>query len=164
MSVWTTDQLADIKGYISKGMSYSQIGAVFGVSRNAISGVVDRNKWIKSGAPSISIKANRKQGGIVGGAPGKTLREARKKARAKASVQPQEAVVVTVSADSAPDDISAPLMLSLMDLTNRTCRWPIGDPRASDFGFCGHETVSGSSYCSHHRERSIGQQTEREAA
>jgi GcrA cell cycle regulator len=44
----------------------------------------------------------------------------------------------------------APRMLALSELTARTCRWPIGDPRCGDFGFCGHPCRQDQSYCEHH--------------
>ena len=46
----------------------------------------------------------------------------------------------------------------ILQLTNKTCRWPIGDPRAKDFTFCGSD-IEGqfdgapgqTPYCSFHR-------------
>ena len=29
--------------------------------------------------------------------------------------------------------------ISLMELTERTCKWPIGDPATDTFWFCGHD-------------------------
>jgi GcrA cell cycle regulator len=40
--------------------------------------------------------------------------------------------------------------LSLMELTERTCKWPIGDPATDDFWFCGLTTVAGKPYCEAH--------------
>jgi len=40
--------------------------------------------------------------------------------------------------------------LSLMDLTERTCKWPIGDPATADFWFCGLPTQAGKPYCDAH--------------
>jgi len=40
--------------------------------------------------------------------------------------------------------------LTLMELTERTCKWPIGDPATDDFWFCGHATQSGKPYCEAH--------------
>ena len=37
-----------------------------------------------------------------------------------------------------------------VDLSAHTCRWPIGDPRDSDFHFCGEPSVSGKPYCAQH--------------
>jgi len=40
--------------------------------------------------------------------------------------------------------------LSLMELTERTCKWPIGDPATPDFWFCGLPTQQGKPYCDAH--------------
>ncbi len=42
------------------------------------------------------------------------------------------------------------LRLSLMDLTERTCKWPIGDPATPDFWFCGLPVQQGKPYCEAH--------------
>ena len=40
--------------------------------------------------------------------------------------------------------------ISLMELTERTCKWPIGDPSTDSFWFCGHESEPGKPYCKTH--------------
>ena len=40
--------------------------------------------------------------------------------------------------------------ISLMELTERTCKWPIGDPATDSFWFCGHESEPGKPYCKTH--------------
>jgi GcrA cell cycle regulator len=40
--------------------------------------------------------------------------------------------------------------LSLMELTERTCKWPIGDPATDDFWFCGLPSQQGKPYCEAH--------------
>lgn len=40
--------------------------------------------------------------------------------------------------------------LNLMELTERTCKWPVGDPATEDFWFCGLPTQSGKPYCEAH--------------
>ncbi|AUH32475.1 GcrA family cell cycle regulator [Paracoccus tegillarcae] len=40
--------------------------------------------------------------------------------------------------------------LSLMDLTERTCKWPIGDPATEKFWFCGLPSQQGKPYCEAH--------------
>ena len=40
--------------------------------------------------------------------------------------------------------------LTLMQLTERTCKWPVGDPATEDFWFCGLPTVPGKPYCETH--------------
>ena len=40
--------------------------------------------------------------------------------------------------------------LSLFELTERTCKWPVGDPATDDFWFCGLATQAGKPYCEAH--------------
>jgi len=41
---------------------------------------------------------------------------------------------------------------SILDLTETTCRFPIGDPKEKDFAFCGRDVDGVSPYCAeHHR-------------
>ncbi|SDL16865.1 GcrA family cell cycle regulator [Paracoccus chinensis] len=42
------------------------------------------------------------------------------------------------------------LKLSLMELTERTCKWPIGDPATDKFWFCGLPSTAGKPYCEAH--------------
>jgi GcrA cell cycle regulator len=47
---------------------------------------------------------------------------------------------------------------ALNDLTNQTCRWPIGDPRSAEFRFCGRpeaDFVSGRPYCEVHTRKAF---------
>tara|TARA_R110002049_G_scaffold23781_6_gene84701 strand:- start:91924 stop:92514 length:591 start_codon:yes stop_codon:yes gene_type:complete len=40
--------------------------------------------------------------------------------------------------------------ISLMELTERTCKWPVGDPATDDFWFCGLPVQQGKPYCEAH--------------
>ncbi|MFD2174567.1 GcrA family cell cycle regulator [Rhodobacter lacus] len=40
--------------------------------------------------------------------------------------------------------------ISLMELTERTCKWPIGDPATDHFYFCGLPSQPGKPYCEAH--------------
>lgn len=40
--------------------------------------------------------------------------------------------------------------IPLMELTERTCKWPIGDPATPDFWFCGLPSQPGKPYCEAH--------------
>jgi GcrA cell cycle regulator len=40
--------------------------------------------------------------------------------------------------------------LSLMELTERTCKWPVGDPATPNFWFCGLPVQQGKPYCEAH--------------
>ena len=40
--------------------------------------------------------------------------------------------------------------ISLLELTERTCKWPVGDPAKEDFWFCGLPSQAGKPYCEAH--------------
>jgi GcrA cell cycle regulator len=40
--------------------------------------------------------------------------------------------------------------VTLLDLTEKVCKWPIGDPTDPDFRFCGNPAQPGKPYCSAH--------------
>ena len=43
-----------------------------------------------------------------------------------------------------------PKKISLLELTERTCKWPVGDPATEDFWFCGLPSQAGKPYCEAH--------------
>ena len=40
--------------------------------------------------------------------------------------------------------------VQLVDLKERMCHWPLGDPKEPGFKFCGGPSVEGMPYCDHH--------------
>lgn len=40
--------------------------------------------------------------------------------------------------------------ISLMELTEKTCKWPVGDPATPNFWFCGLPAEAGKPYCEAH--------------
>ncbi len=40
--------------------------------------------------------------------------------------------------------------IGLLELTERTCKWPIGDPATDNFWFCGLPSLPGKPYCEAH--------------
>ena len=40
--------------------------------------------------------------------------------------------------------------LTLMELTEKTCKWPVGDPATPNFWFCGLPVQTGKPYCEAH--------------
>ena len=48
-------------------------------------------------------------------------------------------------------DIPQGERVNILMLSERTCKWPVGDPGAEDFCFCGHAPkASGGPYCDYH--------------
>lgn len=62
--------------------------------------------------------------------------------------RPPEIVVLAAlaNASSRPDA----KLVSILDLNERVCRWPVGDPKEPGFGYCGSEAYPGHPYCAEH--------------
>lgn len=50
----------------------------------------------------------------------------------------------------APSPATPSNPVTLLELTDQTCRWPIGDPQEADFHFCGVRPIAESPYCNGH--------------
>ncbi len=48
-----------------------------------------------------------------------------------------------------PEEAPEPVAVSLLDLTSRHCRWPVGEATGADQLYCG-QAVDGTRYCSKH--------------
>ena len=50
------------------------------------------------------------------------------------------------------DEVVVPLSLkvTIVELRESMCKWPLGDPSSSEFRYCGSPAHSGTPYCSHH--------------
>ena len=46
--------------------------------------------------------------------------------------------------------VPIPLRATILTLSDRTCKWPIGDPADEAFCFCGHLPRGSSPYCEYH--------------
>lgn len=55
------------------------------------------------------------------------------------------------------DDLTIPVgeRKTVETLMAEDCRWPFGDPMASDFHFCGKRKMDGSPYCEFHVRRAF---------
>jgi len=44
---------------------------------------------------------------------------------------------------------------TILQLTNKTCRWPVGEPRDPNFFYCGGDAVEDQPYCASHCRRAF---------
>jgi GcrA cell cycle regulator len=51
---------------------------------------------------------------------------------------------------TAPEPHSTRVGITLLQLTSKTCHWPLGDPQQSNFAFCGDVSLDGCPYCEAH--------------
>lgn len=137
------------------GFSMAELADSMGVSRNVIAGKVFRA---------------RKKAGLIPDSPlDKTItKKEREVRRSKLSQEayeinkqsqviafPTKGVISTPPAK--PKKIRYRMIdpknqVTLVELTAAKCRWPLGDPRQSDFRFCGCLPKEGSPYCPEHSD------------
>lgn len=157
---WTDERVAVLKKMWGEGKTAAEIAKELGdgVTRNAVIGKAHRLKLSGRTSPiqtpkKTSIKAAKEQGNSK-------ARSAVTSSKAKPAVEvaekpkamPKRAPSVTSA--QVKQEIEAiknkGQRLPLAELTERMCRWPMGDPNDANFGFCGCRTEVGLPYCVEH--------------
>lgn len=129
---WTDERVALLKKLWGEGRTAAEIARTLGsgFSRNAVIGKAHRLKLssrlspISSPAPKVKRPAN-------------TQKVTPVRPRAVRAAPPPP-VHINVKG------------IKLVDLKERMCRWPLGDPKDPDFKFCGCTAVPGLPYCADH--------------
>ena len=148
---WTDERVEQLKKLWADGLSASQIAAELGgVTRNAVIGKVHRlglSGRVKSPGQSASVRTKRQP--RSNSFNGRSQRNAQ---RALNNTQIKVSGRADTLNSTAAADLEAPeaLKLPLTELTERTCKWPTGDPATDDFYFCGHAAQSDGPYCEYH--------------
>lgn len=140
ISVWNPETVEMMISLWKSGTSAANIASNIGhgTTRNAVIGKLHR----------MGLSAMRVQSPVN--------RSSSKRRNQKPHLTPRPTVPrPSVEPVDIPDDDYAPASerVKLLDLTNRSCRWPIGDPQHSDFAFCGKHKFHGLPYCEHHARK-----------
>lgn len=132
-SFWTDARIEHLKSLINDGLSFALIAARIGTTRNACIG--------KAGRLGLSNPNPRKPLLVVD---------------KKLPPQNRPLVIKPAEDKAAPMTIVAHKPISSRlgpikfgELTERYCRWPIGEGRP--FEYCGADKAEGCSYCSTHK-------------
>ncbi|MEO1493713.1 MAG: GcrA family cell cycle regulator [Pseudomonadota bacterium] len=177
---WTEERVEKLKELWNEGMSASQIAKVLGgVTRNAVIGKVHRLGLSNRGTSAPGGEAEAKTAEPAKPKTSKATKPAAppKAATPPAAEQPaqppaapattrrtapviRDATQPRAPGAPTPEEEAARATLaeiekfarrvSLLDLTERTCKWPIGDPTDENFAFCGLPCVPGKPYCENH--------------
>jgi GcrA cell cycle regulator len=172
---WTDERVEQLKKMWSEGQSASQIAKELGgVTRNAVIGKVhrlglsNRSGAAPAKAPEAPRPATAKADPAPAPKPAATKADPRPDDPRPAAQPPVPArkPVITAGQPLPPqpsaNEISPEALASvrevekkarritLMELTERTCKWPIGDPATDDFWFCGLPVQPGKPYCEAH--------------
>ena len=167
---WTDDRVATLTKLWADGLSASQIAKQLGgVTRNAVIGKVHRLGLSGRAKPTkpkpaaqntsrtASKPAAKKAPRTASPPAAKRAAPAPKPATAKAA-KPAQAAPKKKHADlpvptEAPTE-AKPLRdgsyATILTLTERMCKWPIGDPSGDEFRFCGRKTDPDEPYCTPH--------------
>jgi GcrA cell cycle regulator len=145
---WTDDRVEQLKKLWEGGLSASQIAAELGnVTRNAVIGKVHR-LGLSGRAKSPSSAAPRPRKARPAQHMMRVTRPVSRGNTALAHVFEVEAE----QQDPVAYDNVVPMSqrLSLLELNEATCHWPIGDPSNPEFFFCGGKALQSLPYCAHH--------------
>jgi GcrA cell cycle regulator len=174
---WSDERVEMLKKMWAEGQSASQIAKELGgVTRNAVIGKVHRlglsNRNGSGGggdsaakskpapkpaakakpAPKPAAKAERKADAPKEAAPAAPVSRVKQIIPAGQPLPPQpSANEIDPEALAKVSEIEKKAKkLTLMELTERTCKWPVGDPATPNFWFCGLPVQSGKPYCEAH--------------
>jgi GcrA cell cycle regulator len=145
---WSDERVEQLKKLWEAGLSASQIAAELGnVTRNAVIGKVHRLGLSgRAKSPSSSSVPRQRKA-----RPAQhIMRISRPVSRGNTALA--HAFEVEVEADPITYDNVVPMSQrkTLLELTEDTCHWPVGDPGSADFFFCGGKSLTSLPYCSHH--------------
>ncbi len=170
---WTDERVELLKKMWGEGQSASQIAKELGgVTRNAVIGKVHRlglsnRATTTTAAPKAEAKAKPapkpEPKATPKAAPSVKADEPTER---PSNVTPLRRQIVPAGQPLPPqpsaNEISPEALarvseiekkakkLTLLELTEKTCKWPVGDPATDDFWFCGLPSQSGKPYCEAH--------------
>lgn len=138
---WTDESVEELRRLWDKGLTANEIAKKLGVTKNAIVGKVHR-LCLKARPSPIKNKNEEVADSQL--ELEEVLTEERVETEDSETVKCEE-VESAVDNGSVKKD-----KVKLIELDSHTCRWPIGDPRDDDFGFCGKKVRAGQTYCDEH--------------
>ena len=174
---WTDDRVEILKKLWVEGQSASQIAKELGgVTRNAVIGKVHRlglsnratsSSSSKSDAKSkTSVKSMSDTKRVSNKTSASKVTSANSPSEPRSNVTSLRRQIITAGQPLPPqpsaNEISPEALarvseiekkakkISLLELTERTCKWPVGDPATEEFWFCGLPSQAGKPYCEAH--------------
>lgn len=156
---WTDERVEKLKELWAEGQTASQIAkALGGVSRNAVIGKVHRLGLSNRTAAAKPAAADEPEPDATPKADSIPEQEPPVSEDSRPITEPEEEIEQTVAAEDDVNPLAAlaaeversARKLSLLELNERTCKWPIGDPSTDDFYFCGLPCEPEKPYCKAH--------------
>ena len=130
---WTPEKVSKLKKLWGKGNTAGQIASILGeVTRNAVIGKAYR---LNLAAKSILKNNNFKQ----------VSQLEKNAAQPKRTTRRNKFKSLLLDKNFEPEN-----PISLEELNDEVCRWPIGHPDEPNFYFCGRKSMKDFSYCKLH--------------
>src|SRR5271154_5897386 len=148
---WTDERVELLRKLWLDGLSASQIARQLanGITRNAVIGKVHRlgmSGRVKSAAPASVRPRVKSMRPTYTRSSVPTVR-----GNTALAFRPQP---LEIEAPRLMEDVVIPIseMVTIMELKEPMCRWPMGDPTTAEFRYCGAKksTTGGTPYCSYH--------------
>jgi GcrA cell cycle regulator len=142
---WTDERVETLKKLWGDGLSASQIaGELGGITRNAVIGKVHRLGLSgRAKSPSSAPRPRKPR-------PQHMMRVSRPAVRGNTALAHAFDYEVEPEPELVENIIPLGQRRTLLELTEDTCRWPIGDPGTTDFFFCGGQSNTTGPYCGFH--------------
>ncbi|MTH96505.1 GcrA family cell cycle regulator [Roseibium sp. RKSG952] len=152
---WTTERVEHLKKLWSEGHSASQIAAELGgITRNAVIGKVHRlglsGRTKATPAPSKTRRSKTPDTSSAEAPEQNTASQLQTEGATALKAAPEPAPQAEAKTEPLAELVPISKRASIMTLTERTCKWPIGDPSTDEFYFCGRGSEPGTPYCAHH--------------
>ena len=143
-ATWTTERVEELKVCFGEGLSCSQIAVQIGVSRNAVIGKLNRLGLTRPRSKTAKDPEAKRPAWRARSGGSSNITRIFSQHRILVELPPEPpggAQVVSIHAGRG---------CSLLELSPGKCRWPVSEPNARDFCFCGNAQVEGLPYCVGH--------------
>lgn len=149
---WNDERVEQLKKMWLDGMSASQIAGELanGITRNAVIGKVHRLGL--SGRVKAPVAAQPRPRPQARSHRNSTPRVSAPIVRGNTALAFAPRVLEALPVQKPIEEVLIPMSerVTIMELKEAMCRWPLGDPATSDFRYCGGKSTIGESYCTYH--------------
>jgi GcrA cell cycle regulator len=153
--MWTDERVELLKKlWNDDGLSASQIAAEFGgITRNAVIGKVHR-LGLSGRAKSPSAASRPRKPRLVSPYQRRTRPQHATRGNTALAAHAMPFLEMEPEAEPEPEFLDNIIPIgqrcSILQLTEATCHWPVGDPASPEFFFCGGKAATGTPYCGYH--------------
>ena len=155
---WTDERIELLRKLWLDGLSASRIATELagGVTRNAVIGKVHRlglSGRVKAvTSPAVPVRPRDVAPQVSARTPlGQLQRGMAMPMRGNVALAVQPQAVTLPQIQRGSGDVVPMQHVTIMDLRESMCRWPVGDPTSSEFRYCGGKASAGEGpYCSVH--------------